>query len=505
MKNRHSCVARPFAILAILISAQIFSTQANVLAQTKPSESDDSWQVIYVGDQRIGYSRTTTRTDKKDGKTVVISENETHMTIKRFGQELKMQINMRTEENKDGDMLRFVFEMKNPPAGTVQTIGTVQQDELILETVIAGKRKKTKMPWDRDVKAPAFQDRLLRNPPLKPGDKRKFKTFVPQFNKVTDVSIVAEDMRRVKLLDGTIREALKTKISQSILPTMIERAYIDENGETLKTEMPFLGSTMVTYSVSKEVALEAIAGNELDIAVNTLVRLEKPIRNAHEARKIVYQITVPELNPIDYLSKGETQSAKRVDDETVELTVTRLKPEPNARPVRGEAEYLAATQFLQIRDQKVVEHANRATAGETNPTRIALNMEKYVSKNLKAKNFSTALASAAEVARDLQGDCTEHAVLLAAMLRAKKIPSRVAVGMVYITTRAAFGGHMWTEAFLGGKWLPLDPTMGRGGIGPAHIKLAESSFADDGPAPVTTLLPLLDVLGKMKIEVISVE
>jgi transglutaminase-like putative cysteine protease len=132
-------------------------------------------------------------------------------------------------------------------------------------------------------------------------------------------------------------------------------------------------------------------------------------------------------------------------------------------------------------------------------------MEKYVHEQLSKKDFSTALASAAEVAESLQGDCTEHAVLLAAMLRAQKIPSRIAVGLVYADGLSAFGGHMWTEVLLGETWVPLDATLGRGGIGPAHIKLAESSFADDGPAPVTAFLPLLKILGQMQIEVVRAE
>ncbi|HUG93880.1 MAG TPA: transglutaminase-like domain-containing protein, partial [Planctomycetaceae bacterium] len=93
--------------------------------------------------------------------------------------------------------------------------------------------------------------------------------------------------------------------------------------------------------------------------------------------------------------------------------------------------------------------------------------------------------------------------LLAAMLRAQKIPSRIAVGLVYVDGLSSFGGHMWTEALLGETWVPLDATLGRGGIGVGHIKLAESSFSDEGPAPITSFLPLLKILGRMRIEVVE--
>ena len=107
------------------------------------------------------------------------------------------------------------------------------------------------------------------------------------------------------------------------------------------------------------------------------------------------------------------------------------------------------------------------------------------------------------MARNLEGDCTEHAVLLAAMLRAAEIPSRVAVGLVYVDSLSAFGGHMWTEAYLDGHWIPLDGTLGRGGTGIGHLKLTDSSLADDGPGALSSFAPLMLVIGQMQIEVIE--
>ena len=62
---------------------------------------------------------------------------------------------------------------------------------------------------------------------------------------------------------------------------------------------------------------------------------------------------------------------------------------------------------------------------------------------------------------------------------------------------------MWTEALLGDQWVPLDATLGLGGIGAAHIKLAESCFADNGPSPMTAFLPLLRVLGRIELTVVD--
>ena len=80
----------------------------------------------------------------------------------------------------------------------------------------------------------------------------------------------------------------------------------------------------------------------------------------------------------------------------------------------------------------------------------------------RRRTFSQAFATAAEVAQSREGDCTEHAVLLAALARACGIPSRVAIGLVYVRLPAALAFTCGRELYLDGTWTPLDATWGRG-------------------------------------------
>jgi transglutaminase-like putative cysteine protease len=257
-----------------------------------------------------------------------------------------------------------------------------------------------------------------------------------------------------------------------------------------------------SYAVPRDEALKAIEGADLDLAVDTLVKTGA-ISDAHRTRRIVYRVTMPDDDPAQYLSVGDTQSIERIAPDTVDLTVVALPAPQGASRITGkvEAEYLESNTHLQSDDKRVIALARAAAGNETDPWKVAVLMEKYVHDKLENKNFSTALASAAEVAEKLEGDCTEHACLLAAMARVYKIPSRIVVGLVYAPKLEAFGGHMWTEVFIDGKWRPLDATLGHGGIGAAHIKMGDSSFTDDKGTPVAAFLPLMNALGKMKIEV----
>jgi hypothetical protein len=62
---------------------------------------------------------------------------------------------------------------------------------------------------------------------------------------------------------------------------------------------------------------------------------------------------------------------------------------------------------------------------------------------------------------------------------------------------------MWTEVRIDGRWLGLDSTLGRAGVGAAHLKIADHSWHDI--ESLTPLLPAARVLGKIAIEVVNVE
>lgn len=504
------------AICGLLISD--FSLVQPAVAQTKPAAQgtkdskdsqtqDEDWNVIYMGTTRIGYSRSSTRTIKRDGRELIRSESESTMLIKRFGQELKMKLTIATEETREGELLAVEFINDNPPASHTKTTGKVVGDKLELLTENAGKTSKKSLAWDKENKSPAYQDRMLQEQPLKPSEKRQFKVFMPEMNQIATVTITAKDVEEVTLLGGKKDQLKRVDITQSILPGFVTKTWIDDEGHTVKSSTGgFFGTDMSTYRVDRDEALKEIAGAELDIAMDTLIKIKPPIERAHESQQIVYTVTIKGHDPAQELPSGDTQQIKATGPETAELTVTAVTPPAAAEgPVKAaEAGFLGTNRYLQSDDERVIEHAIAATGETTAPWDAAVKMEQYVHEKLTKKNFSTALATAAEVAASLEGDCTEHACLLAAMCRVKKIPSRVVVGFVYAERLEAFGGHMWTEVFLNGKWIPLDATLGRGGIGAAHIKLADTGFQEDGPSPTASFLPILRVIGNMTLQVKSV-
>jgi transglutaminase-like putative cysteine protease len=204
---------------------------------------------------------------------------------------------------------------------------------------------------------------------------------------------------------------------------------------------------------------------------------------------------------------GGSQQVRTVDDHTLEITVQAIRPDqpaamlaPDPKPAAGDLE---SNSLIQSDAPKVAAMAAQVAPDETDPWKLACALESHVRRSIRSKNFSQAFATAAEVAESLEGDCTEHAVLLAALCRARKIPARVAIGLVYYPQAQGFAYHMWNEVWIGDRWVPLDGTLGQGGIGAAHLKLAHSDLR--GASAYSAFLPVFRVLGQLKLEVTSVE
>ena len=140
----------------------------------------------------------------------------------------------------------------------------------------------------------------------------------------------------------------------------------------------------------------------------------------------------------------------------------------------------------------MIELARRAAGNAKDAAEAARQIEKFVSLYIHQKSLSVGYASAGEVAVSREGDCTEHAVLTAAMCRAAGIPAQVVVGVLYTDEFGGvadiFVGHAWTQAYIGGKWIGLDATRAPNGYDARHIAL---SVGNGNPAEFFGLVSLL--------------
>ena len=390
------------------------------------------------------------------------------------------------------------------------TEGRVVGEKLQMKLTTKDKTTTTTIPWPADNGGFFAAEESLRRRPMKPGERRTIRGFMPVDNQVTVTELVARDYEPVQLLDGT-RELLRVDGETKLLGQSIRAAsWCDRAGEILKGHADMLD--MESYRTTKEAALAASGPPKVDVIGKVAVPVDRAIERPHDTKRIRYRVRLEGGDPAGVFVVGATQQVRSIDAHTAEITVvscqlpvvSRRKPTTDNRQLTtdncspGDRE---PNNFIQSDNPKIVAAARKAAGDIKDPWQAAVALERATRDLITKPDYSQAFASAAEVIESGAGDCTEHAVLLAALARARGIPARVATGLVY--TDRKFLYHMWSEVFVDGRWIPLDGTLARGGIGAAHLKLSHSNL--QGASAFSSMLPVAQVAGRLKIEILEVE
>jgi hypothetical protein len=466
------------------------------------------WDAHYLKNTHVGYDKTTVRRTTESGREVVRSEGLSHLVVKRANDRAEQEIRCVSVETPDGRLLRFECEMQMGPT-PVRTVAEVHGDRLDMETTTAGKNIPASMPWSAECKGPFGTEQSLLHKPMQPGERRSIRLLLPVFNQVADVEISAKDYETTQLLSGPHELLRINKVTNFSSTQKIEETiWTDRTGDTLKTFSPAM--EMTTYRTTKAEATADADAADLDLLSSTMVNLEQPLPKGHQSQQVRYRVHLDGGDPAGVFVNGPSQQVKSIDANTAEVIVYAIRPDatggnptaPTDLPTNADSK---PNNMIQSDDPLIVTQAKQAVGDETDPWRVATALEGYVHRAINKKDYSQVFATAAEVAKSHEGDCTEHAVYLAALARARGIPARVAIGLVYMEKqgKGAFYYHMWTEVFIDGRWIPLDGTLALSGIGAAHLKIAQTDL--QGASAYSAFLPVLQVVGRLHIEALAAE
>ncbi len=474
----------------------------------------DTWDTAYLGDGKAGYIHTIAKEIDQEGNTLIHTTIELRLRVKRLDGVAEVAMDTGTIETKTGRVVGTFMK---------QFLGRQLQNQI--DGVVAGKQielthnGKTRLkpaPFNADVIGLYKQQTLYKDRNLKPGDKFTYLTFEPSINLVVKVELTIKGHQETQVKGS--KQKIKLLLVEQV-PDKVEsmgntvelppvHVWLDEKLEPVKAESEIPGLARVTYQrATKAQATAPIPVADLvDISTGQLVRLKNRIRDAHNTSAAVYRVTLRGGdNVASAFSRDDRQQVKNVQGNTFELHVKASKaPSGEAAGKEPAAEFLQSSYFITAADPKVKELARKAVGAETDPWKKSLRIERWVHDNMQFTN-DEALATADHVARTLQGDCTEYAMLTAAMCRAEGVPSRTAIGLVYAEVKGSpcFAFHMWTEVWIKGRWAQIDATIGKGYVGAAHLKITDHSWHDE--RTLTPLLPVIPVVGRLSIEVLSAE
>ena len=468
----------------------------------------ESWDAMYIGAQKVGHVHVKVApVQDKKGRDLFRVQVNTVLSFKRGKDRANMEIRYGTIETPDGSVLRLDTRTL-ASQNEIRTWGDVIDGQMNLMLEAGGQREEKLIPWGDDVRGPYAAELTMTRHPLKENEVREVKTYIPEMNQICTTRLTCKAMESIPIgTQGEKRELRRVEMSVldpagKVLPDLESTLWVDSGGQILKTFTKLLGG-MTSYRTTKAAALSA--NGSFDLLAATLLKVGKLIPNSDKTRDVVYRLTMKEGDAAALFPRDGRQTVK--PGETPSTAILEIRTQsPSASAPAGDAvakpEDTNPNPMIDSNDALVVQLTKKAVGAKTDPWQKAVAIQDWVFKNMTEKNFNTAFAPAGEVARNLEGDCTEHGVLTAAMCRAVGIPARTAVGLIYVEKFKGFGPHMWNEVLINGRWVAIDSAFNQSEVDATHIKLADSSL--DGVAPFEAFLPILHVVGSVKIEPVEI-
>ncbi|MGP1272774.1 MAG: transglutaminase-like domain-containing protein [Phycisphaerales bacterium] len=474
------------------------------LGRSWAASPDEQYFVVMLGDERAGWmvERQTTTEDR------ITTSAAMRFEVGRGAATVKIEVETEFVETTDHrpismrsrqSIAAVPVETRYEFFGETVTITSTQQGRESSRTVDAPTQ-----PWVTPGRAAA----IVRDSLSAGASIPDITILDPTFGLTPIVtSRTPLEETTVEVVGRTV-PGYRTMTSLSAMPGPPSEEFIGLDGRLLRSTTTLGGISITMLEAEKEIALADIDPPE--IMQSTFIRPNRVIDDPRGTRRATYILSVPDAE-LGALPSSPRHRIEAIDERTARLVID-LEAAPDAAAPPSPQEMGSST-MLSIDDQAVASLVRRAGASKTADAAVrAEALRRFVHGYISGKSLDVGFATASEVARTRVGDCTEHAVLLAALLRADGIPSRVVSGLIYATdfigAEDIFGYHMWTQAWVengdGVKgWVDLDATLPADTpFDATHIALEISNLADG--ESINSMLRLSPLIGRLQVAVESV-
>lgn len=452
----------------------------------------EAWYETRTETGKLGYSYLLAREVQRDGRTLIHTIHRDQISYLRSGDPYHDSQEEETLETPEGRVVELAYSITLSKNQKLRLHGVVRGQELHV-TVLDEHGHPTGfrqiLPWEATALGLYAQDTYFEKHRPRPGQVFVLQQFTGYANRVLPVTYHVRDWEKT-LSGGKERDLLRVEISypkSSYLTPMT--AWLDGTGRMVKIQED--DSTMfglMTRELADQEAtvpfLPIVRDKEAPITVDKPIR----VRRGRPAELRLRIVREGDDDPGTLFAADSRQRIVAADAQGVELRL-RARP-PQMHPLvrqwlqalspRPAAEFLESNFFIRSDDPLVRQYVQEALGEggmDRPPLEKARRIKQWVGRRVKP-NYEIAFATADEVARCLEGDCSEMGMLAAAMARAAGVPSRVVFGLVYDPDHRGFGGHLWTEVYADGQWHTLDPTGVVDVVGAAYIKIAAYSLKD---------------------------
>jgi hypothetical protein len=440
-------------------------------------ENTEEWAGVYFQGSKIGYTHTSLKRIE-DGyqiqHTIMLD-----MVMMGVAQKTMARINTVT----DHVFNLQVFSMRiNTGAVSFIAHGDIDEDNVMSFTVISGgKTEEKKLQLAH---APVISNALkysVMKDGLRPGAVYERLVFDPMTMSNRSARIEVMDREQISAA-GQEHDCYRMRVTYMGV-TMT--AWIDQQGRTVKEESP---SGMLLVREDQKQAMHGSWGERLDMTEAVAIEVDTPFYSSN-LRLLRLRLLNVDLDAFQLHGGRQTFRGDVVS--IVQRNIGRRSSYTLPFTEEGFEEWLAPSLLIQSDRAEFAQLADVIVDGDRSALRVARRLHDWVYQNIE-KRPTMGIPSALDVLKARQGDCNEHAVLMAALCRAASIPTRVVAGLVYM--RGRFYYHAWNELYLN-EWVPVDATLNQFPVDVTHVKFVEGDMEEQ--------LLVLNLIGRLKIEVVD--
>ena len=484
-------VAWIVTMAALVNRSYLQASPANLATDLARYGSTAVWRGIYYRGEKIGFTVSqTTRTE--DGFEL---QEDGRLQMLLLGQDTAAAIRTTARVDTAFTIRSFDFSL-DPGTGPVIVKGTLDAPpqaggkyrlNLAITSGGATRTETRELP-----EAPILSLnlwRMLASGRLVPGTRHQWTVLDPATLQSAAMTVRVGD-RSVVRANDTMVPAFRVEMEFRGLRTT---SWVTDTGEVVREESP-LGLMTVRESPeqARGMAIPGRVRADLLRVAAVVPVMRGRIDEPRDVRRLRLQLDGADLPSGDLDGAGQ-----RATGNVIEIVDSQLlQSGPRDADV---ARYLAAEPLIESDAPEIRAEAELAVRGAQDDRTRAERLTRYVN-GLLDKKPTVSLPSAREVLRTKVGDCNEHTTLYVAMARSIGVPSRIAVGLVFM--HGAFYYHAWPEVYIAedqgrGLWLPVDPTLNQFPADATHLRLARGGL--DKQAAV---LPLI---GRLRMTVLDVE
>jgi hypothetical protein len=453
------------------------------------------WYKIYFQNQEIGYLHLALSETLWQNQKVISQYTEMLINVKRFSQKVEnkiVTINILNEELQPLAVMSYDYLPFSDP---VVKECLMYKKQLKVKTVTGKKTEELSFSIPDDFTSDLAVTLDMLRAGFKQGWKRKYTLFNSTSLNFEENTTEVLGQEKVDFLgESRVVNEVKTVSNSGSLPLEIVEWY-DDQGDFLVSEERTTGVKF--ERTTKQAALSG--DRSMDLNSFTIVpanKIEKPEKVSY----LKLRLSSSQDQALHQFIEDDRQHTFKQDAEYFMEVRSKLFTEDESLSLPLDTHYederfIKAGSLIQADDKDIVSLAIQIVGNEKNAWRACKKIADWLRKNIRP-SYRMMFLSAKEVLEKKEGDCTEFAVLFAALTRAIGIPAKVNVGLVYVGGQ--FYYHAWNEVLVGG-WVPIDAALGQYRVDATHLKI----YSGDLSSASDSFVKIIQVMGRLQIEVIT--